>query len=214
MKQSRSLRQALPDYIPEAAVDKVADWFDANKVMLKISRDRHTKLGDFKSPHNGKPPSISVNFNLNKYSFLVTLLHEMAHATVFNNYKKRVAPHGAEWKCAFRELALPFLHSEVFPDEISAVFLNYLRNPAASSTSYLPLANTLRNYDVSTAGTVTVSMISPETLFSFRKGKVFRMLGKVRKRYRCFCLNDKKTYLFSPLATITPIADSKTVPSH
>ena len=37
---------------------------------------------------------ISVNGNLNKYSFLITLIHELAHLLTFTQYKNRVDPHG------------------------------------------------------------------------------------------------------------------------
>jgi len=214
MKQSRSLRQALPDYIPETAVIPIADWFDVNNITLKISKDRKTKLGDFRSSGTGKCPVISVNHNLNKFSFLITLLHEMAHASVFINYRKRVIPHGTEWKNIFRTLALPFLNNEIFPNEILSVLVSYLRNPAASSTSYLPLANVVRQFENPDSPDITVSMLKPETLFVYGKGKTFRMMAKVRKRYRCYCLDDKKTYLFSPLATITPLNDPKTGTVH
>lgn len=213
MKQNRSLRQALPDYIPEAAVSPIADWFDINGAILIISRDRRTKLGDCRSYPNGKPTIISVNYNLNKFSFLVTLLHEMAHAMVYKKYTKRVTPHGREWKLTFREIARNFLISDVFPSDVLTVFSKYLANPTASSTSNVSLSSVLRNYDDNPSG-VTVSMLSPESLFYFGKGKMFRMVGKVRKRYRCYCLNNKKTYLFSPLATITPYAEPKKETDH
>ena len=214
MRQNRSLRQALPDYIPQAAVDPIADWFDVNNVRLKISRDRQSKLGDFRASCKGRLAAISVNHNLNQFSFLVTLLHEMAHANVYLNIKKRVAPHGNEWKHAFRELAVPYVQNGLFPEDIAVAFTRYLKNPAASSTSFLPLANALRQYDDGNTAGITVSMIGPESLFSYGKGKTFRMVAKVRKRYRCYCLDDKKTYLFSPLATITPINDLKTGTVH
>lgn len=209
MNRNRTLRQALPDYIPEAAVDMVASWFDKNHVILKITRNRLTKLGDFRGAPAGKPTSISVNHNLNKYNFLITLLHEMAHAEVHYNYSRRMAPHGKAWKLAYQRIAMPFMNQQIFPENIKQVYLRYLNNPLASSTSCLPLATVLREYD-NNSNEIVVSMLQPETLFTLPDGRVFKMVEKLRKRYRCYCLNNKRTYLFSAMAIIKPLSDTET----
>lgn len=203
MNKSRTLRQALYDYLPESAVDPIADWFDKNHVILRITANRSTKLGDFRSGINGRPCSISVNHNLNKYNFLITLLHEIAHAEVYFNYLRRVAPHGKAWKTTYQKIAAPYLNLSVFPDHVLKAFTDYMINPKASSTSYLPLTQALRSCDDNSG--ITVSMLQPESVFSLSNGKMFRMIGKLRKRYRCYCLNNKKTYLFSPMAIVEPI---------
>jgi len=208
MNRNRTLRQALPDYIPEAAVDMVAAWFDKNHVVFRITRNRLTKLGDFRSNPTGKPCSISVNHNLNKYNFLITLLHEMAHAEVHFNYSRRMAPHGKAWKLAYRRIAMPYIECGIFPENVTQVYQRYLSNPLASSTSCLPLARALREYD-NNSQEVIVSMLMPETLFALPDGRVFKMVEKLRKRYRCYCLNNKKTYLFSAMAIIKPLGDNE-----
>lgn len=208
MNKSRTLTQALYDYLPESAVDPIAAWFNKNHVILRITANRATKLGDFRSGINGKPCSISVNHNLSKYNFLITLLHEIAHAEVYFNYLRRVAPHGKAWKMTYQKVAAPFLNVAVFPEDILQVFKDYLKNPRASSTSYLPLSQLLRSLDDNSG--ITVSMLQPETIFSLPNGKMFRLIGKLRKRYRCYCLNNKKTYLFSPMAVVEPIKDKST----
>ncbi len=212
MNKNRTLRQALSDYIPDAAVDMVAEWFNKYPVILKITRTRLTKLGDFRGAPVGKPSSISVNHNLNKYSFLVTLLHEMAHAVVHFNYSHRTAPHGKAWKLAYKQVASPYLLNEIFPNDILIAYTDYLINPQATSTSNLPLAQALRNYDNRTEE-VTVSMLSPETIFALHDGRMFRIVTKLRKRYRCYCLSTKKTYLFSPMAIVKPIESLKNTAS-
>lgn len=208
MNKNRTLRQALSDYIPDAAVELAAEWFNKYPVILKITRTRVTKLGDFRGAPIGKPSSISVNHNLNKYSFLVTLLHEMAHAEVHFTYSHRTAPHGKAWKHVYKLVASPYLNKDIFPDDIMHVYTDYLINPQATSTSYLPLAQALRNYDFRTEE-VTVSMLSPETIFALHDGRMFRIVTKLRKRYRCYCLHTKKTYLFSPMAIVKPIESQK-----
>ncbi len=212
MKQSRPLAQALPDYIPEAAVKKVADWFDKHPVALRITRNRLTKLGDFRGSVPGRLSYISVNHNLNKYSFLITLLHEMAHAEVHFNSKKRTAPHGTTWKNAYIKITEPFLTPDTFPDDVLSAYSSHMVNPGASSTVDVNLSLILRKYDApakhkdnSAPEGLIVSMLQPDTLFRLPDGRMFKTVQKLRKRYRCYCLNNKRMYLFSPLVAIEKI---------
>lgn len=208
MNKSRTLHEALSDYIPESAIEPVENWFNNHYVALSVTRNRLTKLGDFRGSLNSKASYISVNHNLNRYSFLITLLHEMAHAEVHFNYKRRVEPHGKAWKLAYQRLAMPFTTDGTFPEKLNDAFIKYLLNPRASSMSSIPLAQALREFD-SNNDEITVSMLAPETLFTIHDGRVFKMVEKLRKRYRCYCFNNKKTYLFSPLAIIKPLVEDK-----
>ncbi len=204
MKKDRTLRQALPQYIPADAVEPVAQWFDSHFVVLRISRTRTTKYGDFKASQPGEPGRISVNHDLNPYSFLITLLHEMAHAEVFINYAKRMQPHGKAWKLAFRKLAMPYIEAGIFPDNLGLTFSRYLLDPKASTSTYTPLVVALRGYDNQTDH-ITVAMLEPDSVFALPDGRKFKVVEKLRKRYRCYCFNNKRTYLFNPLAVISPV---------
>lgn len=208
MNGNRTLHQALNDYLPEGCVDPIADWFVRYPVSLRITRSRRSKLGDFRSGSRQSPSVISVNHDLNQYSFLVTLVHEMAHAEVFINQKRRVLPHGEQWKQVYRQLGQPFLEPGLLPESVRLAFGNYLKKPAASSTSCLPLAETLRTFDPIRDLTL-ISELPADSLFSLPDGRVFKKGDKLRKRFRCMCLNNKRLYLFSPLAEIIPVIDQK-----
>lgn len=203
MNRNRTLRQALGEYIPDKAIEPVVEWFDKHFVVLRITRSRRSKLGDFKSAPTGKPCHISINHDLNPFNFLITLLHEMAHAEVHFNYTRRMQPHGRAWKLAYRKIAQPYIDACIFPDDLNKVFANYLNNPQASSTACLALAQALKIYDPFKEE-ITVSMLTPETIFSLPDGRKFKVIEKLRKRYRCYCLDNKKTYLFNPMAVIHP----------
>lgn len=209
MNKSRTLRQALTEYIPEKAVEMVHTWFNQHPVILRITRSRSSKLGDFRGSYSGSASYISVNHNLNKYSFLITLLHEMAHAEVHFGYKRRMAPHGKAWKDAYRQLAQKYILADIFPENLKFVYLNYLINPQASSTTFVPLVEALREFDADKGGTL-ISSLKPDTIFRFNGGKLFRMGEKLRKRYRCICLDNNRTYLFNPLAVVEVIENQKT----
>ncbi|NTW25797.1 MAG: sprT domain-containing protein [Lentimicrobium sp.] len=204
MNKSKTLREALENYLPAGCADLVSGWFGSHQVILRITKSRRSKLGDFRGGNALKSPVISVNHNLNQYSFLVTLLHEMAHAEVFLSNKRRMVPHGQHWKRAYQAIALPFLEEGLLPEQVSKAFNNYLKNPSASSTTNLPLAVALRKYDPP-KDLVLISELPTDALFSLPDGRVFKRGVQLRKRYRCECLNNKRIYLFSPLAEIIPV---------
>lgn len=208
MTGKRTLNQGLNDYLPPGCAEPIADWFGRHPVLLRITRSRRSKLGDFRSGTPVSPSVISVNHNLNPYSFLVTLLHEMAHAEVFMTHKPRVQPHGIQWKQAYKQIGQPFLEPGFLPENVRQAFGNYLKNPRASSTSSIPLAETLRTFDPARESTL-ISELQVDTLFALPDGRVFKRGDKLRKRYRCLCLNNKRLYLFSPLAEIIPVTDQK-----
>ncbi|MGZ3952143.1 MAG: SprT-like domain-containing protein, partial [Flavisolibacter sp.] len=142
---------------------------------------------------------ISVNGNLNKFAFLITLLHELAHLLAFENFGNRIAPHGREWKDIFGKLLAQFIEHNIFPHDIKRSLLDSLHDPAASSCSDENLLRVLKRYDESQTHLVFVEQIPEGSLFRTHDGKVFRKGEKIRKRYRCEEVKTKKIYLFSPI---------------
>ncbi|MEO7523797.1 MAG: SprT-like domain-containing protein, partial [Ferruginibacter sp.] len=142
----------LKQYIPELGFDDVIYYIQHHKVQLTITRQRQTVLGDYRHAHNGNGHRISINGNLNKYSFLITLLHELAHLFTYERFGHRVQAHGKEWKDEFSKILVKFLSRDIFPPDIQNALLNTLRNPAASSCGDENLLRILRNYDVKKEG--------------------------------------------------------------
>lgn len=198
-------KQVLGKYFPEKAVDLVFTQLQSKKVQLRISRKRHTKLGDFRHEHNGKPHRISINHNLSPYSFLIVFVHELAHLYVYEQYGNRVMPHGKEWKMAFRQLMQPYFSLNIFPPDIEHALLQYLQNARAANGTDLNLTRVLNNYDHAGQGTVEVEALADNTVFSMPDGRVFKKLSRVRKRYKCICMQTQKIYLFNPLTQVMPV---------
>ena len=96
------------ELIPEASHELVKPLIFEKHLNIKIVKVRKTKHGDFKKLRNGSN-QITLNHINNKYRFLITLIHELAHFKVYKNIKKRVNPHGVEWKNTYKLLMLPFL---------------------------------------------------------------------------------------------------------
>ena len=205
-------RRVLIGIIPDPALSLVLNWFSVHKVSLLITRGRSSKSGDFRPPRNGSPPRISINRTLNEYAFLITLLHEMAHYYLFEEQsrrsplkrRKRVPPHGERWKEEFRQLITPYLIPEIFPAAILEALQLHLKNPRASTHSDPHLARVLLHFDPAPEG-ILMEKLPEGGLFTTTSGMLFRKEEKLRKRYRCQRLKDRKMYLFSPLARVFPV---------
>lgn len=191
----------LAQYMPAAAAPIIAKWIDYFQCEFKIAKNRSTKLGDYRHPFKEKGHKISVNNDLNPYAFLVTTVHEFAHLLTWNDHKNKAKPHGAEWKHNFKRMMKPFFDLQVFPQEMEQTIINYLNNPAASSCTDLSLARALKRYDA-TLATIRIEELAPEAIFTLKDGRKFKKGERMRKRYRCLCLDNGNIYLFNPLAEV------------
>ncbi len=191
--------QALAEYLPPDTFLPVAAYLQQYKVHLTVTRERKSILGDYRNAHSNRNHRISVNGNLNSWSFLVTLLHELAHLLTFQKYGNRVQSHGREWKTLFGQLLAQFIKSKVFPADIEKELLASLHNPGASSCAEESLTRVLRRYDSKKEGQLLVEEIHPHGLFKMKDGRIFKKGEKLRKRYRCEEVGTKKVYLFSPV---------------
>lgn len=203
-------REILQKYLPEKAVDEVYKSIVSYKIHLRISKNRSTKLGDYRPAHKEQPHRISINHNLNPYAFLITLIHEEAHLVAFENYSSRILPHGKEWKYCFREIMEPYFALVIFPYDVEIALKNYLKNPSASSNANLALSRTLKKYDKDEDEGVFIEELPDKSRFKIHNGKTYERLEKRRKRIKCLCLDNKKMYLFDPLAKVFPIVSSET----
>lgn len=192
-------------YLPEAALDYCCNLWLLYDFALKISRDRKTKLGDFRYDSSKKQYSVSVNKGLNPYAFLVTYIHEVAHVYTYRQFGRKVKPHGPEWQQNFRKLAAPLLNTAVFPAEVLKSFQDYLINPAASTSGYLPLNMALRRHDPETEPQLLLASLGEGSTFLF-KNRTFVKVGKKRTRALCTDLANGRKYLISEGAQVKKVA--------
>lgn len=197
-------KNILQKYIPAGAVDQVYRLIISHKVHLNITRERKTRHGDFRPPLNGKPARISVNHSLNKYAFLITFLHELAHQLNWDKHKNRVNPHGPEWKEAFAKLLKPFLDNGSFPDAIARLLDKDASGLYFSTVADTELFRELKKYDDKN-GLVLLETLPDNTNFMLVNGTKFKKLNKRRKNYLCLNLQNNRQYVFNPLAEVIPI---------
>ncbi|MGB3149167.1 MAG: SprT-like domain-containing protein [Maribacter sp.] len=195
------MENVLQKYLPERAVPYCFDLIKANKVHLKIVNERVTRHGDYRRMADGQH-QITVNATLNKYRFLITLVHEIAHLVAFEKYGRRIKPHGLEWKKTFQYLMLPCIRPEIFPSKLLPLLAKHFRNPKASSSTDANLSIALKQFDEQELNKSYVFELPFGSTFRIYNGKLFRKGNKKVKRYECIEVNTGKIYLFQPNAEV------------
>lgn len=194
------MQQVLLKYLPERAVPNVLILLETHEVYLKIVNARVSKHGDYRRQPNGQH-QITVNASLNKYRFLMTLIHEIAHLVAFKKFGRNIKPHGVEWKHTFQQLMVPFINPAVYPNKLLPLLANHFRNPRASSDTDARLAIALKEYDEANSKHY-VFQIPVGSTFRIHNGKVFKKGNKRIKRYECLELSSGRVYLFQPNAEV------------
>lgn len=195
----------LNDYLPAGTYDAVLGYLRQHKVHLTIAKERKSILGDYRHRTHQDNHRISVNGNLNKWSFFITLIHELAHLLTFEQFGNKVLAHGREWKLIYGKLLAQFLEHNIFPPDIKEELLRSLHNPAASTCAEDGLLRILRRYDDNESHHRLVEEILPNALFRTSDGRIFRKGEKLRKRFKCAEVKTGKVYLFSPVYEVEAV---------
>jgi len=206
MPKSEAPLPTLSQFLPAGAYEPVSEYLIHYKVHLTITRARDSVLGDYRNAVHGRNHRISVNGNLNTYSFLITLLHELAHLVAFQQWGNRIADHGKEWKQVFREILKQFIQKKLFPADIENALMASIHNLAASSCADDELLRVLRKYDPVRNGMKLEEEIEQGRCFEVKGGKVFRREERIRKRYRCVEVSTGRIYLFSPVYEVKDLS--------
>ena len=215
MTQSDRNKAILSKYIPEQAIDTITEWIYKYNFKLKIKKSRSSKMGDYTPPQEGKNHLITVNHDLNKYSFFVTLVHEIAHLITWEKYKGKVYTHGKEWKSEYSKLLNHFLamnaafsdEEKLFPDDVYSALKTHIFSPSAASCSDLQLSRVLKKYD-SDSETLLLERIAIGSSFRIAHSKekhlqeVFIKGEKRRTRFTCIHKHTKREYLINALCKV------------
>jgi hypothetical protein len=205
MPKKESPLTALSSFLPEGSFEEVAYYLHHYKVHLTITRERQSILGNYRNKVFDKNHRISVNGNLNKYSFLITLLHELAHLLAHEKYGHRIQAHGKQWKEEYGKILSEFIPKKNFPPEIEKLLVQSLKNPAATTCAEPHLIRALKKYDVKKEGYFFVEELPAGSLFKVNSGAIFKKGERIRKRFKCVEVATKKVYLFSPVYEVMQI---------
>lgn len=193
----------LEQFLPEGTYRRIAPFFREYDIHLTITRDRVTILGDYRSPTKEYPAHrISINGSLNPYSFLITLLHELAHMLAYIRYRRAILPHGAEWQQIFGELLGRYMGKGIFPANVEDALAKYQGKIKASTCSDPDLYRALKKHDRRKKHMRLVEEVPLNEHFETHDGRIFRKIEKLRTRFRCKEIGTGHMYLFPALAEV------------
>ncbi|WP_430615136.1 SprT-like domain-containing protein [Flavobacterium sp. JP2137] len=195
------MEEVLAPYLPENALTAAFELIKQHQIHLKIVNERATRHGDYRKTIHGQH-QITVNASLNKYRFLMTLIHEIAHLVAIEQYGSRIKPHGVEWKMTFQRLMLPFIRPEIYPSQLLPLLARHFRNPSASSDTDAALSIALKQFDDKNSSVFFIYEVPLGSYFKIANGKVFKR-GPLRvKRFECLEVDSGRMYTFKPNAEV------------
>ena len=184
----------------------VFDYLQRHAIHFHITRERRTKLGDYRRPANSSSHhEISVNGDLNPYFFLWVFLHEAAHLETHLKYRA-VQPHGHEWQEEYRQLLIA--HADLFPTDLQPLLKKYTHRIPLLHSAGKQIESLLHHYDADyNPNDVSLSLdnLQPGDRFSLkqRPWQTFEALVRRRTRWLCRDLDSGRQYLVNGSAQIT-----------
>lgn len=139
---------------------------------------------------------------MNVYSCLLIFLHELAHLIVWEQYGRSMKPHGQEWKQCFGALIRKFVNIGYFHPLLHKSLNDYSFKVKASGLADESLIHDLRVFDNDEQLHALLEEIPEKGHFSTRNGRMYRKEERLRKRYKCLCLDNNRLYLFHPMARV------------
>lgn len=188
-------------FVPESSAHYCAELWIRFGFEFKLARSRSSKLGDYWYHSAVNRHKITVNKDLNAYSFLVTYIHEVAHMLTGLRHGYRIKPHGEQWKACFKELMYPLMHDKVLPDDVLVPLHDYMISPGASSCSDPALYKALAKYDAKQDFQIFLSDVSLGATFMFGK-RIFRKEKVMRTRALCMETKTGHRYYISQSAEV------------
>jgi SprT protein len=206
LKNDQTIYAALDRFLPAGTSAYFPELLDGHSVLIKVTRSRTSKFGDYRPLRNKKYlHQITINNDLNPYAFLVTFLHEIAHMYVYEIHKNKVKPHGPEWKDIYATILAPFISKDFLPVDVHDSLLQHINGPTASSCSDHKLFQALKKYNPESNGLILLEALPLGSHFKWRNGMIFQKAAKVRKRFRCIEIISKRVWFFHPMAEIEQI---------
>jgi len=194
------VKTILIKYIPIETLDYVMTIFDRYPVNFHIVAPRKNKQGDF-SVSSVRAPRITINSDLNPYSFLVTTIHEFAHFVTWKIHGNKVKAHGQEWKDNFIKLMSPIVNSKVLPYDIEQALICSFQDVKASSCTDIQLFRTLQKYNNTSEKCLALETIPQDAIFILNERK-FKKEKLRRTRYLCTELQSNEKYRIHRLALV------------
>ena len=179
--------------LPAPAIVFVHSLYRGQEVDLRITSPRKGRLGCFSRTRN-KPCAIELNSDLTPYFMLIVFLHEWAHLITWKEFGSRVQPHGAEWKNNFKLLLRKLQKNTRMPVVIREAIDLEIDNLKANIYSNHLLLNAIKIADKHEPQTVLHELPFNSHFKLNERTEVFRKKEKIRVRYKCYNLGNKRWY--------------------
>ena len=109
----------LRPFLDESSQPLIEEILHETPCVVTPVRARRTKHGDHRQRTGEAFSEVTVNVSGNRYQFLITLLHELAHAVTLQRHGSRAAAHGREWREIFAQLLRRALDENLFPTDLA-----------------------------------------------------------------------------------------------
>lgn len=185
----------LEAYLPLNSLQFVQKWTDNKALQLLVKWERKSILGNYSRKANYH--QITINYNLPKELFFLTLTHEIAHMHVREKFGKRAKPHGTEWKKIFAEMI--FESIDVYDTKFQPILNNYAQNPKANFFSFSPFVEYF--FEDLHPNKLALNSLPKEKNFVYNN-RVFKKVEKRKLKYLCQEVKTGKAYLFHPLSPV------------
>jgi SprT protein len=189
----------LETYLPSNLVLYVRSLVENEAIDFRVVNQRSTKHGDFR--YCNDRCTVTINKTSNKYRFLLTLIHELAHYFIFKN-NRLAKPHGLLWKKKFQSLLNPILKQEYFPADLLFELNEHMKNPKSSFCYDINLSKKLDLFD-NAKENIYLDQLNDGEFFYYKNLGMFKKINKRRKRYLCLRIDNNKKYLFLGSAKVS-----------
>lgn len=189
----------LEKFLPAEALPFLQEWFGKYPCHLKITRNRESKLGDYRRMPD-KSHQITVNGTLAPDLFFFVLTHELAHLIAFDRHGFKIMAHGKEWKDTFREMLLESL--KVYAQELQPLILKFSKSPKANFMASPELVRYFHRENSS--GEIFIESLQKGERFSYRSEE-YIIEETSKKNYLCRNVKSSRRYHFKSVALVKRI---------
>ncbi|HNQ12986.1 MAG TPA: hypothetical protein PKH65_03395 [Bacteroidia bacterium] len=206
MSYRNELKKVLHHFIPQKSITRCINLLVYYNVEFVVAPSRSSKYGDSSNDSELKKYKITVNEDLNRYSFLITLIHEIAHISTWKKYPRVAHPHGLHWKKEYRRHMKYFLGENIFPKPLVHALAHFIEDPSSTSCNNFNLHKVLMAYDKPKRGWYYLERLQYNSKFKINTGRIFIKRKVLKKNIECREFFTKDIYLLSRLMMVKPIS--------
>lgn len=187
----------LEKYLPADSLPFLQKWFGEYYIHIKITKGRNSKLGDYRKLPD-RSHQITINSTLQPQLFFFVLTHELAHLIAFEDFGRKISPHGIEWKQTFQKMLLESI--SIYSEDLKPIIVKFSKSPKANFMASPELVKYFHTENDEQDDFYLESLDINEK-FTYRR-QSYIIENKLKKNYICRNLDNGKKYIFKPLSRV------------